>query len=67
MSEYHTLLGASEVATAGRQMLNAASEMNSAASTISSALDRHRQFMDEFIIRFERAVETLTEAKDGGV
>jgi methyl-accepting chemotaxis protein len=66
MSEYHTLLGASEVATAGRQMLNAASEMNSAASTISSALDRHRQFMEEFIYRFEQAVEKISELpKDG--
>jgi hypothetical protein len=62
MSDYVTLMGAEQVANAGYQMRDAASNMNSAASTIGHALERHQWFLDDWLMRFERALEAHAEA-----
>lgn len=57
MTEYMTLLGAEQVQSAARTIESAASEMTRAASTISYALDAQQRFMDDWLQRFERAME----------
>lgn len=54
MSErYVTLLGAEQVQSAANSMQDAASRMQRAADTIADALDRHRSFMEDWLVRFE--------------
>ena len=60
MSEYVTLLGAEQVQSAANSMRNAAEEMHRAANTIDAALQQHRMFMEEWISRFERALQERT-------
>ena len=57
MSEYVTLVGAEQVQSAASAIRNAAEEMQRAASTIDSALQQHRIFMDEWLSRFECALQ----------
>lgn len=57
MSNYVTLLGAEEVSRAGSAMQEAASTMSSAAENIAFALERHQRFMDDWLMRFEAALE----------
>ena len=54
-----TLLGAEEVANAGRNMKEAAEKMSMAASSIDESLRLHRQYMDTWIIRLEDAFTIL--------
>lgn len=60
MSEYVTLLGAEDVRHAGNAMRSAADDMRNAASTIDTALFQQRQFMDDWLQRFEAAIEKLS-------
>lgn len=57
MNDYITLLGADDVRSAGYKMTSAADSMNRAASAISEALERHKQYLEEWISRFEVALD----------
>lgn len=46
------LVGSEDVRAAGNAMTHAANEMQRAAGTIESALDRHRMWMDDWSITF---------------
>lgn len=58
MADYITLVGADQVQSAAGTMRGAAEEMRRAASQIDDALSRHQRFLDDWIMRFESAVET---------
>lgn len=63
------LVGAEEVTSAGIRMEHAAMTMKQAANSIESSLFIHRQFLDQFIERFERAFNALSasaESEDKG-
>lgn len=53
------LQGADEVARAGRRMAEAAHDIQRAVSSFDTALERHRQFLDEWLQRFEAAVDKM--------
>lgn len=53
MAEYITLLGAEQVKNAASQMEHAAQAMRNAASEFDSALERHRRFLDDWLMRLE--------------
>lgn len=57
MSNYVTLIGAEEVSRAGSSVSSAAREMKEAANTISDALYQQRQFMDDWLLRFETVLK----------
>ncbi|WP_095203699.1 hypothetical protein [Mesorhizobium carmichaelinearum] len=57
MAEYMHLIGAEEVRSVGNAMSGAASEMRGAASSIDSAFERHHRFLDDWLQRFEAAME----------
>lgn len=57
------LLGSGDVRSAGINMQSAASDMMRAASIIDESLHQHRQFMEEWLVRFEQAVEKAVEEK----
>lgn len=50
---YVTLLGAEQVQSAASTMARAAEDMNRAASTISSALERHQRFLENWLQQIE--------------
>lgn len=58
MSEYVHLVGAEDVANAGRNISSAAADMNRAASYIDETLQRHERFLDDWL---DRLGETLKE------
>ncbi len=60
MSDYITLLGSEGVEKAGYTMRSAAENMNRAATSIDSTLERFQRYMDEYLQRFE---QILKEAK----
>lgn len=51
------LHGADAVASAARTISGAASEMNTAAYNIECGLQRHRDFLDDWLYRFQAALE----------
>lgn len=53
------LSGAEDVRRAANTMSHAAEGMKSAANTIAEAIDRQRDFMDQWMMRLEAAVEKL--------
>lgn len=53
------LSGAEDVRRAANTMAHAAEDMKSAANTIAEAIDRQRDFMGEWLMRFEAAVEKM--------
>ena len=55
--EYMHLVGAEQVQAAGHAMTNAAHEMKSAASAIDETMRQHRQFMEDWLMRFEAVLE----------
>ena len=57
------LHGAEDVRSAGSAMVRAADTMQSAASSIWSALDQHARTMTDLVERFERAVEAIKEPR----
>ena len=56
MAEYITLLGAEGVQKAASSIRSAAEEMQSAVGFLEDSLFRHRQFMDDWLIRLEEAI-----------
>lgn len=63
MSQYITLMGAEEVSSAGSRMVSAAHEMQSAASSFNYALEMHQRFLDDWLNRFEMAIDRLQNDK----
>jgi hypothetical protein len=61
MGESHHLIGADDVRSAGIAMRHAAEEMKSAANTIDVALDQHRNFLNDWLQRFEAAVDRMPQ------
>lgn len=59
MGDHVQLIGAEDVRSAGNAMRHAAEDIKSAANTIDSALDQHRIFLNEWIGRFEAAVDRI--------
>lgn len=57
------LMGAEEVSSAGNRISSAADTMLQAAGSIDDALYRHRMFLDDWLQRFERALEKAGELK----
>jgi hypothetical protein len=55
--------GAETVSNAARTMRAASEEMSRAAMTIDCSVDRLRTFMDDWLQRFEAAVEKLPPPK----
>jgi hypothetical protein len=53
MSEYMHLVGAEQVQTAANTMREAAHAMQNAASTMDFAFQQQRNFMDDWLQRFE--------------
>lgn len=54
--ESMVLIGAEDVRAGGSSMRIAAAEMQSAANMISSELERHRIFLDDWLYRLEQAL-----------
>lgn len=59
MSNYVTLVGSDGVRSAGHRIASAASEMLRAGGNIDDALERHRRWMDDWLQRFEAAIDKL--------
>jgi hypothetical protein len=55
------LIGAEDVRSAGCAMQHAAEAMQQAADSFDNALERHRQWMEEWLSRFEAAVEKAAD------
>ena len=55
------LTGAEEVAQAGRNISGAADTMQRASNNIEGSLANHRQFLDDWLGRFEEAIRLLRE------
>lgn len=68
MADYITLMGAEDVRRAAHEMTSAASAMQAAASSIEWSLQRHQQFLDNWLSQLEQimsaAPTTPTEATD---
>lgn len=54
------LIGAEDIARAGRDMQEAAVSISRAVSDLSAELFRHRQWLDEWLMRLEVVVEKTT-------
>lgn len=59
MADHVTLLGAEQVQNAGYAMKSAAEQMIRAAGYQQEALQQHQRFMDDWLSRFEAAIERL--------
>lgn len=57
MSEYIHLIGTEEIARGANNIVAAAREISSAVSYLDSVINRHQQFMDQWLDRLERAME----------
>jgi len=64
--DYVTLLGSEDVQRAGRNISSAAGDIQSAANSMADAQYRQQQYMEEWIGRFEVAVEKLVEKENTG-
>jgi len=62
MDDCMHLIGAEAVQSAGHEMAIAAEGMRQAAAGIEDSLLRHRLWADEWMLRFERAVEDMGSA-----
>ncbi len=66
MADYITLLGAEEVSRAASSMRDAAETMSRAASNFDYSIQANQRFMDDWLARFEAAVERLAPTQKGG-
>jgi len=57
MAEYITLLGAEQVSNAASTMKSAAHDMAQVVSNFESVLFQQRQWMEDWLIRFEQVVK----------
>lgn len=58
------LIGAEDVRSAGYTMQHAADAMKQAANSFDDTLERHRRWMDEWLSRFETAIEKANARLD---
>jgi hypothetical protein len=65
MAETMHLVGAEDVRSAGNAMRSAADDMRSAASSIEGSLDRHQRFLEDWLQRFEAAIDRLKVGDNG--
>jgi hypothetical protein len=65
MADYVTLLGSEQVLNAGYAMKSAASDMDRAAGNLEDSLRRHRMFMDDWLERFEAALNASRQTEEG--
>lgn len=56
------LVGADDVLSGGRMARNAGTDMERAASTIQSSLETHQRYMEEWLVRFEQAIDKFDNA-----
>ena len=63
MSDYITLLGAENVASAGHRMAGAAQDMERAATSISETFNRFTRVMDDYVGRIERAIDAARKGE----
>ena len=54
-------MGAEDVSQAGIRIARAASEMSSSAARYDDALMQHRVWAEQWLLRFEQAIEKLGE------
>lgn len=66
-NQYITLIGAEDVARAGHTISSAADQMQSAASNMHDIVYRQQQYLEEWIGRFEEAVDKLVKAQQSEV
>jgi hypothetical protein len=59
MPDYVHLIGAEDVGRAGYQIGQAADDMKRTADVMEETFRQHRLFMDDWLIRFEQALDTL--------
>lgn len=64
--EYVHLIGAERVESAAQTMRSAADEMTRAAQSIEHHLWQHQRFLDDWISRFETAVEKFAKLIEPG-
>ncbi len=57
MENYVTLMGAEKVSQAGSQMSSAAEEIKRAVGNFDHALFQHRQFLNDWLARFESVLQ----------
>lgn len=65
MANYITLLGAEDIRRAGNAMQAAAEEMMRGTGYQQEALQQHQRFMDDWLSRFETAIERLVPKEPG--
>lgn len=65
MNSIH-LIGAEDVRRAGGSMLEAANNMQRAASHIDDSMARHQRFMEDWLMRFENALEKINDIHTRG-
>lgn len=63
MADSIFLHGADDVRSAGNTIAHAADTMVRAASNIDGALERHQRFLDEWLVRFEQAVDKIAKPR----
>lgn len=61
MNSYVTLLGAEDVRRAASIISEAASSMRSVAGQMEDSLMRHRIYLDDWLMKFEQALQSLKE------
>lgn len=66
MDKYVTLIGTEEVSRAASSMREAGSTMQSASNSMEHALMMHQRFMDDWLHRFELAIDRLGADGSGG-
>lgn len=65
MANTVTLLGAEEVSSAANRMRSAAEEMSRAAASIDMTLHAHRNFLEDWLARFEQVLRDDREQRNG--
>ena len=63
MSEYTTLIGAEDVSRAGHNIAGAADTISRASANMENALHQHELFLDDWLERFEEALDRNGEEK----
>lgn len=61
MQTYITLVGAEQVQTAANTISSAATEMSKAVGNLEHVLFLQRQFMDDWLMRLEQALNTAPQ------
>jgi hypothetical protein len=61
--QYVELIGAERVASAAHTMSHAAEQMRQAAGSIDETMRQHQRFLEDWLQRFETALERQPEAQ----